>query len=67
MLVGDFSRRVFVYFMKGKDEAFKKFKMFKTQIEKQTGKQVKVFRSDNGKEFLNKQFADYFENEGIVH
>lgn len=67
VLVDDFSRRVFVYFMKGKDEAFKKFKTFKTQIEKQTGKQVKVFRSDNGKEFLNRQFADYFENEGIVH
>lgn len=66
VLVDDFSRRVFVYFMKGKDEAFKKFKAFKTQIEKQTGKQVKVFRSDNGKEFLNRQFAEYFEKEDIV-
>jgi hypothetical protein len=37
--------------MKAKNETFNKFQEFKALIEKQTGKQIKVLRSDNGGEF----------------
>ncbi|CAL8167282.1 unnamed protein product [Prunus armeniaca] len=43
----DFSRKVWVYFMKQKSEAFAKFKEWKTKIEYQTRRKIKYLRSDN--------------------
>lgn len=36
--IDDFSRRVFVYFLKAKSEVFKTFKIYKQHVEKQTGR-----------------------------
>lgn len=62
----DKSRYVFVYFLKGKDEVLSKFREFHTMIERQTGKKLKVLRSDNGTEFVNNAFDDYLKNNGIL-
>jgi len=64
--IDDMSRRVFVYFLKGKDEVFEKFKTFKNMAEKQTGQKLKAIRSDNGREYVNKQFDQYLSENGIV-
>lgn len=48
LIVDDYSRFMWVYFFKSKDEALKFFKIFRTQIERETGKQIKMFRSDRG-------------------
>ena len=48
LLVDDYSRFMWVYFLKTKDEAFKAFKSFRAQVEKSTEKQIKVFRTDRG-------------------
>jgi len=37
----DYRRRIWVYFVKNKDESFGKFKEFKAFVEKQSGKYVK--------------------------
>lgn len=38
---------------------------FKNLVEKQTEKKIKAFRSDNGREFLNKQFDEFLNKNGI--
>ena len=54
--IDDYSRKVWVKFLKSKDEAFMAFKHFKTEVEKETGRCIKVIRTDNGLEFVNKVF-----------
>lgn len=57
--VDDFSRKTWIYFLKHKDEAFDMFKNFKALIENQSGKKIKVFRSENGGEFISNEFIDF--------
>lgn len=38
--------------------------MFKLKAERQTGKQIKILRSDNGTEYLNGEFSQVFEAKG---
>lgn len=40
---------------------------FKAHVEKQLGLSIKVLRSDNGGEYINKNFSGYLKREGIVH
>ena len=49
----DHSRFGYVYLMKYKSESFERFKEFKNEVEKQTGKQIKTLRSDRGGEYLS--------------
>ncbi len=46
-LIDDYSRMVWVYFLKTKDEAFSTFVKWKTMIQKQTEKKVKRLRTDD--------------------
>lgn len=54
-----------VYFMKKKSEVYKKFKIFEKMIENKFGRKMKTLRSDNGREFCNKEMDDYLEKHGI--
>jgi hypothetical protein len=63
----DFSRHTTVYFLKTKDEVFEKFKEWQRLMEKQTGKEVKVFRTDGGGEYTSKRFEAYLASCGIRH
>jgi hypothetical protein len=54
------------YFLKHKYEAFDAFRKWKVMIEKQTEKNVKLLRTDNGMEFCSNEFNDYYSDEGIV-
>ena len=51
--------------MKTKDEVFDRFREFKALMENATAKKIKVFRSDNGGEYIDKDFIDFFAKEGI--
>ena len=62
----DFSRYTFVYILKNKSEVVKYFKEFVTMAEKQTGKCVKVLRSDNGTEFTNNAMSSFLKEKGIL-
>jgi transposase InsO family protein len=64
--IDDFSRKIFVYFLAKKNECFEKFVEFKTLIENQTERKIKVIRSDNGTEYTTKMFADFCKKHGIV-
>lgn len=65
--VDDFSRKVFLYLLKSKDQVFEKFCQFKAFAENQTGKKIKSFRSDNGGEYVNKRLEDFLKDSGIKH
>ncbi|KAK4384934.1 Retrovirus-related Pol polyprotein from transposon TNT 1-94 [Sesamum angolense] len=53
--------------MREKSEVFKVFKKFKNLVEKQSGRSIKVLRSDRGKEYNNLEFDKFCEEEGIEH
>ena len=64
--IDDFSRNTRLYFLKKKSEAFSKFKEYKALVENQTGKKIKVLRTDNGGEFCEKEFEKFYKECGIA-
>ncbi|GBP67410.1 Retrovirus-related Pol polyprotein from transposon TNT 1-94 [Eumeta japonica] len=67
ILVDDYPRMAFVYFLKAKNQAFKYFKEFKSLVENQQNKKIKIFRTDNGLEFCSNEFEGYLTDAGIIH
>ncbi|GJR70297.1 retrovirus-related pol polyprotein from transposon TNT 1-94 [Tanacetum coccineum] len=65
-IVDDYSRRVWVYILRFKHEAFEKFKEWKQLVENQTGRTVKKLRTDNGLEFCNREFKQLCIESGIA-
>ena len=50
--IDDHSRYTYVYLMKHKDQAFQMFKIYKSEVENQKGKKIKILRSDRGGEYF---------------
>ena len=65
--IDDFSRLCWVYFMKSKAKVAEVFFKFKNWVENQSGKRIKVIRSDNGAEYVSNKFAKFCEDAGIEH
>ncbi|GKB75211.1 copia LTR rider [Tanacetum coccineum] len=65
-IVDDYSRRVWVYFLRYKNEAFNKFKEWKQLVENQTSRKLKKLRTDNGLEFCNQEFNNLYKESGIA-
>ncbi|KAJ9544997.1 hypothetical protein OSB04_024704 [Centaurea solstitialis] len=65
VIVDDFSRFTWVYFLKTKDETSGLIKSFVTRIENQANLKVKVIRSDNGTEFKNSDINSFCDEKGI--
>ena len=64
--INDFSRKVWVYVLKHKSEAFEKFKDWLTLIENQTERRVKRLRTDNGLEYCCNDFEQFCIKKGIA-
>ena len=64
--VDDFSRKVWVYFLRQKNEAFSMFKKFKALVENQTRRKIKKLRTDNGLEFVESEFEEFCTMNGIT-
>jgi len=67
VLEDDYTRMVFAYFLRGKNEAFDKFQEFKNFVENQRGNKIKIFRTDQGSEFNSNNFKDFYKKHGILH
>ena len=61
----DLSRYRYIYLMKYKSESFKIFKRFHNEVEKQTEKSIKIFRSDREGEYFIYEFLTYLEENEI--
>ena len=51
--IEDYSRKVWVYFMRHKSKMFAKFKLWKAEVENQTRRKIKCLRSDNGTKYID--------------
>ncbi|GKB17314.1 putative RNA-directed DNA polymerase [Tanacetum coccineum] len=66
-IVDDYSRAVWTYLLKTKDEVFDCFVNFIKLIHNQFNATIKTIRSDNGTEFVNKKMFTLFSDLGIIH
>ena len=63
--IDDYSRPCWVYTMKHKREVLKLFVELKKNMEKSTGRKIKVLRSDNGGEYKSDPFLKLYCDEGM--
>ena len=65
--IDDFSKYTRVYLLRNKDEAFDMFKRYKSEVENQKNRKIKILRSDRGGEYFSTEFSTFCEEHGIVH
>ncbi|GKB93701.1 retrotransposon protein, putative, ty1-copia subclass [Tanacetum coccineum] len=65
-IVDDYYRRVWVYILRFKHEAFGMFKEWKQLVENQNGRTVKKLKTDNGLKFCNREFEQLCIESGIA-
>jgi len=65
-IIDDFSRMLWVYVLKSKDNTFETFRAWKTMVENQKGRKIKTIRTDNRLEFCNKDFNQMCKDGGIM-
>jgi len=63
--VDDFNRKMWVYFLKKKRDAFLVFQKFKPLVENEFGKSIISLRLDNGGEFCSNVFSSFLDTHGI--
>jgi len=70
IFVDHLSKKIWIFYLNHKDEAFYMFKDFKALIENQKGKRIKIFRFNNGGEYTSNVFIEFckvgIEKETIV-
>ena len=65
--IDDSSRKVWVYFLRTKDQVLDYFKLFHAMVERESGKKLKCLRTDNGGEYTSREFNAYCGRHGIRH
>ena len=63
--IDDFSRYTWVYFLDHKNGVFDKFLAFKSHVEKESNKAIKVLHMENESRYVNSRLGDFCELEGI--
>ncbi len=63
----DYTRVVYVYFVKKKSEVFSTFKEFEKLVTTSVGEPIRVLRTDNGGEYTSEEFERYLKERGIRH
>lgn len=65
--IDDCTRMTWVYFLKNKSDVVDRFILFFQMIQTQFHTTIKILRSDNGREFVNKTMSEFFQQKGLVH
>ena len=75
IFIDDYSRYMYLYLLRSKDEVLDAFKVFKAEVENQCGKHIKIVRSDRGGKYYGKyiengqasgSFTKFLQEHGIV-
>ena len=67
VLVDDYSRFMWVFFIFHKNEAFDKFLLFYRRVQTIHGTKVVSIQTDHGGEFENNSFDEFCDEQGIKH
>ncbi|GJS68896.1 retrovirus-related pol polyprotein from transposon TNT 1-94 [Tanacetum coccineum] len=67
VIVDDYSRYTWVYFLRTKDEAPDMIIDFVNQVQRNLKAQILTIRTDNGTEFKNEKLRAFYAKLGIVH
>nr|GEW86892.1 hypothetical protein [Tanacetum cinerariifolium] len=67
VIVDDYSWFTWVKFLRSKDETLEVVIKFLQQIQVGLNKTIRYIRTDNGTDFINHTFTDYYERIGIFH
>ena len=65
--IDDFSRKTWIYLLKSKDEVFHCFKIFKAFVERESGRLIKMVRSDGRGEYKSNEFKRHCVELGLQH
>ena len=65
--INDLTRKMWIYLIKRKSEVLSVFRKFKSMVERQSGSNIKILRSNGGREYAAIEFSGFCEKEGIVH
>ena len=65
IFVDDFTRMMWVAFLKEKSKDFEKFKIFKNRVENESGVKIICLRLDRGGEFTSREFNMFCKENGI--
>jgi len=66
-LIDYFCKYFYVYLVNHKSELFDKFKVYKTKVENQLERKIKILRSDKGGEYTSLDMSNFCEMHGIIH
>jgi hypothetical protein len=53
--------------MKNRSDVFSIFQTFCSEVKTQFGSQIKIFQSDNAREYLSTSFQSFLTSQGILH
>jgi hypothetical protein len=67
VIVDDYSRYTWVFFLAHKSETQQTVKDFTNEVQRQYGQDILMIQSDNGTEFKNYTLNDFLSDEGIRH
>ena len=65
LFVDDYTRMMWIYFIKYKSETFECFKNLKPLIENEKNSKIKRLRTDRGGEFTSNEFSEFCNIHGI--
>nr|KYP63600.1 Retrovirus-related Pol polyprotein from transposon TNT 1-94 [Cajanus cajan] len=65
--IDEFSRCTWVYLMKDRTELLSIFMSFFNEIKNQFGRLIKIFRSDNAKEYFSSELSSFLSSQGVLH
>jgi hypothetical protein len=66
LLVDNCSRYMWLQLLTSKDEVAAAIKKFQARAEAESGKKLRVLRTDRGGKFTSVEFAAYCANQGVV-
>lgn len=61
----DHTRVLYIALLGKKSDALEAFKTWLAKVERQSGLKVKAFKSDNGGEYISRDFTDFLASQGI--
>lgn len=65
--VDEFTRKTWLYLIKEKSEVFSVFVKFFALAERQSGRKMKILKTDGGGEYKSNEFSAFCDGKGLIH